>query len=173
MGAVGAIVVLPVGPSLIITHFRCRWDGVTGPVVQGSGIVFLDPLRVRISNRGSSRVVVLASLRLRALTPARRLLGVPRCVVIAVIASTGIILVVSLPAALRVNLRGTLSRFALTRKASVLASLGPALVRDSPAAPPAPTPTNVGFTVSPIGGVADIVLFNLNWLVRGCFLAKK
>ena len=65
------------------------------------------------------------------------------------------------------------SRLELTRITSIFTSPLPALVRDSLAAPPASIPTKVGFTIAFFGGVAAIVLFYLNWLVRGCFLAKS
>ncbi len=49
----------------------------------------------------------------------------------------------------------------LTRKLSVLTSPFPNLVRDPPTAPPASTPTNVGFTIVFFGGVVAIVWFLL------------
>jgi hypothetical protein len=55
-----------------------------------------------------------------------------------------------------------LSKFALTQKLSVSTSPFPDLVRDPPAAPPASTPTNVGFTIIFFGGVVAIVWFLLN-----------
>jgi hypothetical protein len=70
----------------------------------------------------------------------------------------------SSPAATRGNLahHGTLvPKFALTQKLSVSTSPFPDLVRDPPPAPPASTPTNVGFTIIFFGGVAAIVGFLL------------
>ena len=75
--------------------------------------------------------------------------------------SVGTSAAASLPAVRRATLarRGPpSSRFELTRITSVLTSPLPALVRDSPAAPPAPIPTKVGFTIAVFGGVAAIVL---------------
>jgi hypothetical protein len=101
-------------------------------------------------------------LRLRALGPSRRLFaGIGSCQLRRPAGHQqchrprplGAILHVVVPLA---------SKFALTQKLSVSTSPFPDLVRDPPAAPPASTPTNVGFTILFFGGVAAIVLFLLN-----------
>jgi hypothetical protein len=103
----------------------------------------------------------LACLRLRELGPARRLLGVASCSTSASVASAGTGAVKSLPATNCGSLvrRGTLAlRFKLTQNPSI--STGPFPdFQDTPAAPPASTPTNVGFTIVFFGGVAAMVLF--------------
>jgi hypothetical protein len=117
---------------------------------------------------GGASYAALASLRLRALGPSRRIfVGVGSCSpfnAVALITSAGRPPAMSSPAATRGNLarHGTLtSKFALTRKLSVSTSPFPDLIRDPPAAPPASTPTNVGFTIVFFRGVVAIVWFLL------------
>ena len=127
------------------------------------------------STRSGTWGVVRASLRFWALGPDRRLLGVTGSVSVAPIASGTMASGTASPTAARGSrvLVRTVSRFALTRNTSVLTSLPPDLIRAPSAAPPALTSTRVGFTIASVAGVVDMVLFNLNWLVRGCFVAKK
>jgi hypothetical protein len=114
-----------------------------------------------LSTAAETSFAALACLRLRELGPARRLLGIASCSMSASVASAGTGAVKLLPAANRGSLVhcGTLaSRFELTRNPSV--STGPFPdFRDTPAAPLASTPTNVGFTIVFFRGVAAMVLF--------------
>ncbi len=144
-------------PSSLITS---GIEGSAPPSSSGTVLTTSSTLSSLLTAAETS-FATLACLRLRELGPALRLLGVVSCSTSASVASAGTGTVKLLPTANHGSLvrRGTLaSRFELTRNPSVSTSPFPDF-RDTPAAPPASTPTNIGFTIVFFGGVAAMVLF--------------